>query len=160
MGFLSCEPCSFHCWLPSVLGFAPGARSAFWPWQGPIGVLISRLTEQPASFRAWLLGVVAEPDQTHTTKRIATRLLVMPMASRRNAADAMTGRAFWEPFAGQEGSLKTVQRQVRDGVLMALQSSPTAGDLYLTAAWLEALTDGFGLRGRELLRAITCLCAA
>ena len=65
----------------------------------------------------------------------------------------MAGREFWEPFAGQEGGPKTVQRQVRDGVLMALQSSPTAGDLYLTAAWLEALTDGFGLRGRELLRA-------
>ena len=110
------------------------------------------MTEQPASFRAWLLGIVAEPDQTHTTKRIATRLLVMPMASRRNSADAMTGREFWEPFAVQEGSLKYVQRQVRDGVLMALQSSPTSGDLYLTAAWLEALTDGFGLRGRELLR--------
>jgi hypothetical protein len=111
------------------------------------------LTEQPASFRAWLLGVVAEPDQTHTTRRIAKRLLAMPLASRRNAADAMAGREFWEPFAGQEGGPKKVQRQVRDGILLALQSSPAAGDLYLTAAWLESLTDGFGLRGRELLRA-------
>lgn len=113
------------------------------------------VSETPQSFRVWLFEELRAPeaDAASASSRIAGRLLRMPLDKRRNAANAMMRVEFWQPFDQLRGGRGDAQRQTRDGILIALRSAPTSSDLYLTAAWLESVTDGFGKRGQELLQA-------
>lgn len=113
------------------------------------------VSETPDSFRAWLFDELRAPDAEAgaTTSLVADRLLTMPVEKRRSAANAMMRREFWDAFDQVEGGRRAAQRQTRDGILLALRAAPTSGDLYLTAAWLESVTDGFGARGQALLEA-------
>lgn len=108
------------------------------------------ITESPASFQAWLRdgGLTAGTAPQH----IAQRLLAMPLDHRRDAAVAMLQPAFWQPLAVKGQSPRAIQVEVRDGLLLALKASPASGDLYLVAAWLDMVTDGFSDRSRALLR--------
>jgi hypothetical protein len=113
------------------------------------------VSETPESFSVWLfedLGA-SEADAGLSSSRISNRLLRMPLDKRRRAANAMMTMAFWQPFGRLPGGLRGAQRRARDGILLALRAAPTSGDLYLTAAWLESMTDGFGKRGQDLLQA-------
>lgn len=107
------------------------------------------VSESPASFQAWLRdgGLTADG----APRRIAQRLLAMPLDHRRDAAAAMLKPAFWERLTAKGHSPRTIQAEVRDGLLLALRESPASGDLYLAAAWLDTVTDGFSARTQALM---------
>lgn len=113
------------------------------------------VTETPQTFQAWLAQDVqpAGLGGTGAASRIARRLLIMPLENRRGLAAAVMQPAFWKPFATGGQTPRAMQQAVRDGLLLALRRAPMAGDLYLAAAALETRIDGFGSRGRALLKA-------
>lgn len=113
------------------------------------------VSETPDSFRVWLFEEFRAPDAklSAVSSHVARRLLWVPVDKRRSVANALMRIEFWDAFDRQEGGRRVAQRLTRDGILLALRSAPTSGDLYLTASWLESVTDGFGTRGQALLEA-------
>jgi hypothetical protein len=113
------------------------------------------VSETPQSFQVWLFETLRAPNTEAglVSSHVARRLLTMPLPKRRDVANAMMRLEFWDPFDRLNSGQRSAQRLTRDGILLALRSAPTSGDLYLAAAWLESLTDGFGARGQALLEA-------
>jgi hypothetical protein len=113
------------------------------------------LTETPQTFQAWLFQELQSVDVSHVDAagNIANRLLIMPLEKRRGLAAALMQPAFWTPFAAEGQTPRAAQQVMRNGLLQALSRAPMLGDLYLAAAWLEVRIEGFGARGRALLKA-------
>ena len=116
------------------------------------------LTETPETFRAWLKEALVRPDQgqegtpTDLPPRIADRLLTMGIEKRRAIVTAMMRRSWWDAISTEGRPRRQAREGVRDGVLLALQQAPAAGDLYLLAAALETTLQGYTAQTGELLR--------
>jgi hypothetical protein len=102
-------------------------------------------SEGPEAFQGWLSRKWrAGPDgREHIVVAVSMRLTSMPIATRRRTVAAMTGDAFWTGVAAEEASRRALQISVREAVLRSLQQTPMAGDLWLAAAYLHTMLDGF-----------------
>jgi len=111
-------------------------------------------SEGPHAFRAWLAPTWrAAPEGRETAAAIAKRLMSMPIAARRRTIAAMTDEAFWRGPAAEAAGRRSLQMKMREAVLMALQQAPAAGDLWLAAAFLRTILDGFDERAVRYLAA-------
>ena len=113
------------------------------------------VTETPQTFLAWLVeqhAMSAEAAPADLSWRIARRLDVMPLDKRRDLTVALLAPESWQALTTPGASPRAAQVKVRDGLLLALERNPAAGDLYLAAAALETRLDGFTDRSLALLR--------
>ena len=116
------------------------------------------LTHSPRSLQAWLAELAAEAagpgaDRISLARRIADRLVLMPLPDRRKAIVAMTHPEFWNAIVPKGSTPRAIKEIVLAGTLLALAGSPAAGDLYFAAAWLETGLDGYAQRPRRMLEA-------
>lgn len=102
-------------------------------------------SEGPEAFQGWLSrSWRAVPEgRAHIVVAVSKRLASMPIATRRRTVAAMTDDAFWTGVAAEEASRRALQISVREAVLQSLQQAPMAGDLWLAAAYLHTILDGF-----------------
>jgi hypothetical protein len=102
-------------------------------------------SEGPEAFQGWLSrNWRTDLDgREHIVAAVSKRLMSMPIATRRRTVAAMTDDAFWTGAAAEEASRRALQRNVREAVLRSLRKAPMAGDLWLAAAHLHTILDGF-----------------
>lgn len=111
-------------------------------------------SEGPQAFRAWLSRTWrAGPDRQEMADAVSKRLMSMPIAARRHTVAAMTDDAFWSGLAADEASRRALQTLVREAVLGSLSQAPAAGDLWLAAASLQTVLDGFDAHAAAYLAA-------
>ncbi|HEX2255838.1 MAG TPA: hypothetical protein VHG92_03890 [Afifellaceae bacterium] len=111
-------------------------------------------SEGPQVFRAWLSRTWrAVPDGQAMAGAVAKRLMSMPIAARRDTIAAMTDHAFWSGVAADEPARRALQAGMREAVLLGLHQAPVAGDLWLAAAALHTMLDGFDDRAAGYLAA-------
>ena len=117
-------------------------------------------TESPFTFYAWLASLLQDhqaesrsDSRGDLSRRVADRLMIMPLPARRRIAISMARQEFWADISADAATQRAAKEAALDGVLLALQTEPGAGDLYFCAAWLETTLSGFTERPRRLLRA-------
>ncbi len=127
------------------------------------------LVQSARSFQVWLRdsarqsaeykvakNTIDHPDRAGDNRnrlaaRVASRLLISPIHVRREIAVAMAGPDFFDGVAASERKRQFLVTILREGVATALQSAPTAGDLWLSMAYLETVSAGFGPRAHKAL---------
>ncbi len=121
--------------------------------------------QQPvAGFAAWLsalpdpFDVAADtaPDDTGPddgqARAIANRLLLLPVSPRRAILSAMTNDAFWSRLARSETERRRFIAISSRGLKEALSRAPLSGAMWLAAAKLRTLQDGFDATAETYLR--------
>ena len=126
--------------------------------------------QQPvAGFAAWLsalpdrVDVAADtapddagPDDTGPddgqARAIANRLLLLPVSPRRAILSAMTNDAFWSRLAQSEAERRRFIAISSLGLDKALSRAPLSGAMWLAAAKLRTLQDGFDATAETYLR--------
>jgi len=116
--------------------------------------------QQPvAGFAAWLLAspepvdVAADTDPDDGQARaIADRLLLLPVSPRRAILSAMTNDAFWSGLARSQAERRRLIAVSSRGLDEALSRAPLSGAMWLAAAKLRTLQDGFDARAETYLR--------
>lgn len=118
------------------------------------------LYQQPvAGFAAWLSGL-PEPVDGSTdigpgdgqARAIADRLLLLPVSPRRAILSAMTDDAFWSGLAPSEADRRRFIALSSGGLDLALSRAPLSGAMWLAAAKLRTLQDGFDATAETYLR--------
>lgn len=116
--------------------------------------------QQPvASFAAWLStlpepdGVAAEtgPDDGQA-RAIADRLLLLPVSPRRAILSAMMDNVFWSDLSRSEADRRWFIAVSSQGLDEALSRAPLSGAMWLAAAKLRTLQDGFDATAEAYLR--------
>ena len=112
----------------------------------PDDVLFS---EGPNLFRSWLTRRMA--SNALRSEAIGQRLLMMPIASRRATAVAMMDLSFYEGLWTRERDRVPVLKMLEEGILAALSTAPSAGELWLAATKTRALHTGFDKKAESFL---------
>lgn len=116
--------------------------------------------QQPvARFAAWL-AALPEPDDVAAdtghddgqARAIADRLLLLPVSPRRAILSAMTNDAFWSGLARSEADRRRFIAVSSRGLAEALSRAPLSGAMWLAAAKLRTLQDGFDATAETYLR--------
>ena len=126
--------------------------------------------QQPvASFAAWLSALPkpvdgaaksgpADTDPTDIgpddgqARAIADRLLLLPVSPRRAILSAMTDDAFWSGLTRSESDRRRFIALSSRGLNEALSRAPLSGAMWLAAAKLRTLQDGFDATAEIYLR--------
>lgn len=116
--------------------------------------------QQPVEgFAAWLstlpepVDVVADTGPENGQARaIANRLLLLPVSPRRAILSAMTNDAFWSGIALSEVERRRFIAVSSQGLDEALSRAPLSGAMWLAAARLRTLQDGFDATAEAYLR--------
>ncbi len=113
--------------------------------------------QQPvASFAAWLsalpapVGVAGRADSQATA--IADRLLLLPVSPRRAILSAMMDNGFWSGLTRSEEDRRRFIAISSRGLDEALSRAPLSGAMWLAAAKLRTLQDGFDAMAETYLR--------
>ena len=113
--------------------------------------------QQPvASFAAWLsvlpepVGVAGRADSQATA--IADRLLLLPVSPRRAILSAMMDNGFWSGLTRSEEDRRRFIAISSRGLDEALSRAPLSGAMWLAAAKLRTLQDGFDAKAETYLR--------
>ncbi len=122
-----------------------------------------------AGFSAWLLalpepvdaadisgsadigGADAGPDEGRA-RAIAGRLLLLPVSPRRAILSAMMNDPFWSGLARSEADRRRFIAVSSLGLDEALRRAPLSGAMWLAAAKLRTLQDGFDAKAETYLR--------
>lgn len=107
--------------------------------------------EGPELFQAWL-----RREHKHgrlTPKSVARRLLIMPIGSRRATVAAMTRPDYFSSVADNEMERRKLLIGVEDGIVEALGTAPSAGDLWFAASHVRSRTTGFDRIAEDYLAA-------
>ena len=118
------------------------------------------LYQQPvAAFAAWLsrLPESAEASagaglQEEQASAIASRLLLLPISSRRAVLSAMMDDAVWSTLAPSEESRRRFLALSSRALQEALSKAPLDGAMWLAAAKLRTLQEGFDRTAETFLR--------
>lgn len=116
--------------------------------------------QQPvAGFAAWLSALPVPVDGAAETapddsqaKAIADRLLLMPVSPRRAILSAMTDNTFWSGLTRSEADRRRFIAVSSRGLDEALSRAPLSGAMWLAAAKLRTLLDGFDATAEIYLR--------
>ncbi len=116
--------------------------------------------QQPvAGFAAWLSALPEPVDVAADTglddgqaTAIANRLLLLPVSPRRAILSAMTNDAFWSRLARSETERARFIVISSRGLDEALSRAPLSGAMWLAAAKLRTLQDGFDATAETYLR--------
>jgi hypothetical protein len=112
--------------------------------------------QQPvAGFAAWLSALPVD-DAADTApddgEAIANRLLLLPVSPRRAILSAMTDNAFWSGLTRSEADRRRFIAMSSRGLDKALSRAPLSGAMWLAAAKLRTLQDGFDATAETYLR--------
>ena len=116
--------------------------------------------QQPvADFAAWLSVLPEAVDGAADTgsddghaRAIADRLLLMPVSPRRAILSAMTNNAFWSGLTRSEADRRRFITVSSLGLDEALSRAPLSGAMWLAAAKLRTMQDGFDATAEIYLR--------
>jgi len=116
--------------------------------------------QQPvAGFAAWLTTLPEPADAVADTgsndglaRAIADRLLLLPVSPRRAILSAMMDDAFWSGLARSEADRQRFITVSSRGLDEALSRAPLSGAMWLAAAKLRTLQDGFDAMAETYLR--------
>ncbi len=116
--------------------------------------------QQPvAGFAAWLAALPEPVDVAADTgpddglaRAIADRLLLLPVSPRRAILSAMMDDAFWSGLAQSEADRRGFIALSSRALDHALSRAPLSGAMWLAAAKLRTLQDGFDARAEIYLR--------
>ena len=110
-------------------------------------------------FAAWLSGLPEPADAAAGTgpddgqaRMIADRLLLLQVSPRRAILSAMTNDAFWSGLARSESDRRRFIAVSSQGLDEALSRAPLSGAMWLAAAKLRTLQDGFDATAEAYLR--------
>ena len=112
-----------------------------------------------AAFAAWL-SALPEPvniagvtlHEEDQARAIANRLLYLPISPRRAILSAMMDDAFWSRLARSENERRRFLAISSRGLDEALSRAPLSGAMWLAAAKLRTLQDGFDATAETYLR--------
>jgi hypothetical protein len=112
--------------------------------------------QQPvAGFAAWLSALPVD-DAADTApddgEAIANRLLLLPVSQRRAILSAMTDNAFWSGLTRSEADRRRFIAMSSRGLDKALSRAPLSGAMWLAAAKLRTLQEGFDATAEIYLR--------
>lgn len=113
--------------------------------------LAYRQSEQ--TFYDWLAAEIKQnvPQSKHVADLIAQRLMLMAITERRDAINSMMIDYFWDELAPPGTDRTPIYSLMDRATKSALKSLPLAGDLWLFAAWLRTMTNGFDEKAAEYL---------
>ena len=127
-----------------------GSRS-LWAIADSFGASDIFYDEGPELFQVWLQRRHQRDGMTPTL--IARRLLVMPIDSRRATVAAMTWPDFLSPVIDDEAARREVIHKLEDGIVEALRTAPSAGDLWFAASHIRSQVAGFDRVAEDYLAA-------
>ena len=107
--------------------------------------------EGPELFQAWLRR--EQKSGGPTPQSIAQRLLLMPIGSRRATVVAMTRPDFLSPVVDNEADRQSLLISLEDGIVEALGTAPSSGDLWFAASYVRSRTTGFDRIAEDYLAA-------
>jgi hypothetical protein len=112
-----------------------------------------------AAFAAWLLALPEPVDVAADTgsddgqaRAIAYRLLLLPVSPRRAILSAMMDNDFWSGLARSEADRRRFIAVSSRALDLALLRAPLSGAMWLAAAKLRTLQDGFDATAETYLR--------
>jgi hypothetical protein len=113
--------------------------------------LAYRQSEQ--TFYDWLAAEIKQddPQSKHVADLIAQRLMIMAVTERRDTVNSMMIEYFWDELAPPGTDRRPIYSLMDRATKSALKSLPLAGDLWLFAAWLRTMTNGFDEKAAEYL---------
>lgn len=107
--------------------------------------------EGPDLFQAWLRR--EHQREALTPSLISRRLLIMPIVSRRATVAAMMRPDFLSPVIDDEAARREVILKLEDGIVEALGTAPSAGDLWFAASLIRSRIVGFDRVAEDYLAA-------
>ena len=107
--------------------------------------------EGPQLFQAWLKRNHENGDLN--PQSVAHRILIMPISARRDTVISMARSDFWPDIVRSEAERRALLGVVEEGLVQALATAPSAGDLWLAASQIRSRTTGFDKQAETYLRA-------